>query len=437
MSLHDDPLTAFVRVVDGANERNLSRLERAAQRLRPTPATDTPPLRAVEVGDLRTATAEPPSFVVEPIIPRGEVTLFGGHGGSGKSALALVIAAHVAAGVPWAGLSVAQGRVLFVTLEDPAGRVVWRLRAICEAYGLPMHAVARGLVIFDGADDAEDCALARESTASGRALLESTAAMDQIRVAADGAALVVIDNASDAFDGNENDRRQVRAFVRRLASIARQHGAGLLLLAHVDKQAARFGSQGNSYSGSTAWHNSARSRLALVDADGTLELRHEKANFSAKADAVALRFDGAVPLPTAAGAASGADDLLLRHCLHAAILRGDVVSTARTGPSSTFVHARTLAGFPPALKAPARFWAALGRLEASGAIEREGYVNAGWKRRQKWAIPAGSEPAGSPPITPRGTGGVEPAIPPIPPIAEPAGTGGPAGMTDPNRGDAP
>ena len=67
--------------------------------------------------------------------------------------------------------------------------------------------------------------------------------------------------------------------------IAREHDAAVVLLAHIDKAAARNGGQGNSYSGSTAWHNSARSRLALVEDEATgLELLHEKANFGKKRD---------------------------------------------------------------------------------------------------------------------------------------------------------
>jgi len=36
----------------------------------------------------------PTRYVVDSILPRGHVTLLGGHGGSGKSLLGLIIAAH-------------------------------------------------------------------------------------------------------------------------------------------------------------------------------------------------------------------------------------------------------------------------------------------------------------------------------------------------------
>lgn len=83
-----------------------------------------------------------------------------------------------------------------------------------------------------------------------------------------GAGLVVIDNASDAFGGDEIVRRQVRAFIRSLNDIAKESDAAVVLLAHVNKTSARTGSGfgGDSegcYSGSTAWHNPTRSRLFL------------------------------------------------------------------------------------------------------------------------------------------------------------------------------
>ena len=59
----------------------------------------------------------------------------------------------------------------------------------------------------------------------------------------------------------------------------------MLLLAHIDKQAARGGAAGNNYSGSTAWHNSSRSRLALVPTDDGVELHQEKLNLGARLDA--------------------------------------------------------------------------------------------------------------------------------------------------------
>ncbi|TCO40436.1 AAA family ATPase [Dokdonella fugitiva] len=389
MSAAPELLPRRLRDIDELSERDLARLDNARRWLRPAPAmTVEASLRVVEVGDLAAATLQAPEFVVDRIVPRGHVTLLGGHGGTGKSTLALAIAAHVAAGVPWASLACAQGRAVFVSLEDPGELVRWRLRAICDAYQLDAFAVARSLIILDGTE-ADATALAYELVIAGRAVLEPTSTMHQVRDAAADAALVVIDNASDAYDANENDRRQVRTFVRALAKIGRDAGAAVLLLVHVDKHAARHGASGNTFSGSTAWHNSARSRLALVDSDGALELRHEKANLCRRVDSIPLRVNAAgVPLPAAAGDATGGDDLLLLHCLRAAIVRGDVIGCHRTGCATTYTTAVDLPGFPSALRAKPRFWAALARLEDSGELVREEYLTPQRKVRRRYAIRA-------------------------------------------------
>jgi hypothetical protein len=110
----------------------------------------------------------------------------------------------------------------------------------------------------------------------------------------------------------------VRAFVRGLADIARKHNAAVVLLAHIDKNAARDGARGNNYSGSTAWHNSARSRLALMEQDGRILLVHEKANLSARAEPMAFLFVDGVPVPEAGTQAEG---LTTENFDHAEIIR--------------------------------------------------------------------------------------------------------------------
>ena len=57
-------------------------------------------------------------FYVDKWIPQNEVTLLAGHGGSGKSYVALNIAIHVAMGIPFADLPTTQANVLFFSGED-------------------------------------------------------------------------------------------------------------------------------------------------------------------------------------------------------------------------------------------------------------------------------------------------------------------------------
>lgn len=355
-----------------------------------------PLLKHVDISQL--SLAKPPSadYVVDGLIPTALI-LLGGHGGAGKSIIALIIAAHVAAGVPFAGRSVRRGRVVFASLEDPATVVLWRLRKVVEAFGLDVSEVNRNLVILDGSD--AEAALIVEQFDEGQRRMVQTATMEEVRrVVADGAVLIVVDNASDAFDGNENDRRQVRAFMRQLAQLGREAGAAVLLLAHVDKAAARYGAAGNSYSGSTAWHNSARTRLVVQTEDGYVVLSMEKNNLGRLADPVHFRWnDHGVLLPSSPGDMTGqeaesgghyaADNEAVMRCLARAVQEGNTVPTGRTGPSNTHATLRTHPDLPTwAMRDKARFWSALTRLQRIGWIEREAYTTASRNKAERWVI---------------------------------------------------
>jgi hypothetical protein len=356
-------------------------------------------LRVIEVGDLSTVAIAVVHFVIAQLVPRGVCTLLAGHGGVGKSMLMLILAAHVACGKAWAGLSVAVGRAVFVTLEDSAELVRWRLRAIAVVCELDAGLLARNLIIVDGHDG--DGSLVVEASDAGVRRIVPTPNMIVLRELAKGASLVAIDNASDAFDGDENVRRQVRAFFRELGGIARAQNAAVMLAAHVDKVAARNGKSGaanNGYSGSTAWHNSARSRIALSEADGMVELAHEKSNLGKKIDPIRLRFvaDGVlVPCDSIATgdqaegaaliAAADADSLLL--AIRGAVAAGVNVPTARTGPATAQLVLSTMSDLPKALQGStgrARFWDALERLRRSGRVSSDVYRNQNRHERTRW-----------------------------------------------------
>lgn len=353
--------------------------------------------------DLRTLAGEkvePPRFVMAPYFPRRVVTLVGGHGGAGKSNLALALGAHVAAGRWWAGHRVEQGKVVLFSLEDDGRTVGYRLAHIITEYGLDPEEVYANLRVFDWSDG--DTALVVEKSEFGIHTLEPTQLLARLKVAAIGADLVLIDNASDAFDGNENSKRQVRAFFHHLKTgIALPNDCAVAVLAHIDKNAARYGAAGNSYTGSTAWHNSARSRLALVESkeDG-LELRHEKANFGKKAEPTPLRFtDSGVPVPCAAGdngsktMDEGQDAAGVLAAIRAAAVAGTSVGTARTGPGNAHLVLSTFSALPARLrsaKGKDACFAAIDALVSSGRVlVEERWV--GGKNKRRFLVEAGTQ----------------------------------------------
>lgn len=267
-------------------------LDRASE-----PAKPVPLLKPVSVFDVLTNPSPPPAFVWDGYVPRGVVTLWGAHGGVGKSTIALMLAVAAATGRPLFGVPTAQCSAVFVSLEDGASIVRHRLAGICRAWGIDPMMLRDRLHIVDGTENPELFA-ADNSRSSG----DVTSAYIELErlVQSTGAGLVVVDNASDAFGADEINRRQVRGFMRSLGQVARLTDCAVALLAHVDKGTSRQGKaeNGEGYSGSTAWHNSARSRLFMTRAnDGLLTLEHQKCNLGKRCEPITLVWpEGGLPM---------------------------------------------------------------------------------------------------------------------------------------------
>lgn len=372
---------------DAADTEGRAALRAALDGVGPLAGIDYPrALKPVDLSDLANATVNPPDFAIESLLPRRHVTLLGGHGGSGKSMLALTLAAHVVAGKSWAGLYAAKLPVVFVSLEDDGSLVRYRLKKIVEQYGLNPDDMAAGLTILDGT---EFPILASEVHTFSERTLEPTHAMQELQEAVKSSGLVIVDNASDAYDGPENERRMVRKFLRMLVAIARENDAAVCLLAHIDKQAARMGAAGNSYSGSTAWHNTARSRLAMIVGDDeTVELRQEKLNLGKKADPISLEWtERGVLQPVRFALIARDDEIMVLQAIRGALADGGKVSTSISG---AFSAARSLEPYlPPEFagsKGKRRVDRAIVALSAAGKIRRETYRTSDRKDRERWTL---------------------------------------------------
>ncbi len=242
------------------------------------PPKPEPLLKLVSVFDVLSNPSHPPAFIWDGYLPRGVVALLGAHGGTGKSTIALMLAVCAALGRALFGVATARCNVVFASFEDSTGIVRHRLAAICRACGINPADIEGRLHIVDGTANPE------LFTADNRGAGDTTTTYVELckLVQSTNAGLVVIDNSSDSYGGDEINRRQVRAFMRSLTQVARLTDCAVLLLAHVDKATSRAGKAegGEAYSGSTAWHNSARSRLFMSRGnDGLLTLAHQKSNF--------------------------------------------------------------------------------------------------------------------------------------------------------------
>jgi hypothetical protein len=230
---------------------------------------------------------EPTNWRVDGWFPERTVTLLAANGGVGKSNLSLQMGVALAQGLEFLGLQTKPSRVLVISGEDEARTVHFRVANICKDLGVSVSELDGSMIVYDMTQT--DCVLWRDGAATERMQWLADA------VVRHRAEAVVIDNASDVFADNENDRTAVRGFMRCLNMIAGHTNCAMLLLAHVDKASVRVGAGNESlstYSGSTAWNNSARSRWAMVrNNDREILLRHEKCNLGPLQEELRLEFD--------------------------------------------------------------------------------------------------------------------------------------------------
>lgn len=187
----------------------------------------------------------------------GTVTSIYGDGGTGKSLLALQLAASVVLGRLWLNRVPMTGRVIYLSAEDDRAELHRRLAAIAALHNVAMADLA-GVTIADLAG--RDALLANMNVRKGT--LNSTKLFELIdaKMREIAPSLLVVDTLADAYPGNENDRAMVRQFVGMMRGLAIRHRCAVVLLAHPSLTGIATGA---GASGSTAWNNSVRSRLYL------------------------------------------------------------------------------------------------------------------------------------------------------------------------------
>lgn len=230
--------------------------------------------------------APPSKWIIQDYIPDLTVTLLYADGGTGKSYLKLQLAVARATGREWIGLMPEPGRTLVVSTEDDLDEIWRRIEGMLESEGGPFA----GARMAD-LGDIRLVDLVGEQAVLGllmRGIVEPTAmylALDAY-VGEFEPGLVCLDVLADLFAGEEIMRTQVTQFIGLLKRLCRNHNCAVLLLAH--PSVTGMGS-GSGTSGSTAWHNAARSRLyfqRVVNEEGSEPNRHlrtfegKKSNYS-------------------------------------------------------------------------------------------------------------------------------------------------------------
>lgn len=275
-------------------------------------------LTPMDWGRLHSTQPEPTQWRLEGWLPEGTVTLLAANGGVGKSNVSLQLGVALAHGQALFDLPTKPSRVLVLSGEDEARTVHFRVANICADMGVEMSSLAGRMDVYDLTQ--QDCVLWKDGLPTERMqwLADVTVATK--------ADVVIIDNASDVFADNENDRTAVRGFMRALNLIAGVTRAAVLLLAHVDKASARGGAgldTNTTFSGSTAWNNSARSRWAMVRDGQSVLMRHEKCNLGPLQEEIRIEFDPGAKTFKRFGASPGlaAASALMRNTQRAAILK--------------------------------------------------------------------------------------------------------------------
>ena len=303
-------------------------------------------------------------------IPCGDLTLYSGNGGAGKTETAVQLLVSVAAGLgDWLGCVVETGPARFLSCEEPEANVRDRIERFCKHRHIDPHAIEHLHLHFPGLD------ATWLATTDRLRKVTKTALLLQIEgwISAHRPMLVVIDSIAAVFDGEAIARRQVRSFLAMLRKIARDNATAIVLLDH---PSVRGMADGSGTANSVDWRNSVRAMLHLSDADKNdpdiRELEVKKSNYGHAKEKIKLRWNGVTFVQATSAESSsyrmaaerGIDELFLK-LLDKRVAQGRPVRPSSGRGSAPF----ELAGDPEANGVSAgALRAAMERLFTAGKI---------------------------------------------------------------------
>ena len=182
----------------------------------------------VRLSNLAASRVEGPGYLVKGALFRSTYAEIYGDRGEGKTFVALDIAYHVAAGLPWMDKKTRQGTVLYLAYEGVGG-MMKRAQALRQKYGdadVPLYVMSAGFNLRDQA---------------GRQALAL-----QIAALPEKPALIIIDTFARALmGGDENSAQDVGAFNQAVAALIESTGACVMILHHTGKDKNR-GARGST-----------------------------------------------------------------------------------------------------------------------------------------------------------------------------------------------
>ena len=189
--------------------------EALAQHAARNPATATP-LLVESFADLVSQDFPPQRFLVDGLIPAGQLIMLGGRGKAGKSWLVLQLVAAIDRGIQFLGKPTHRGRVLYLALEDGRRRMNQRPKILKWQPSANVD-IAFNVETFDRGG--EGLAHIRQAIADKR--------YD----------LVVIDTLVKTLSAaaDENSNTEMGAICNTLADMAHDTGATILIVHHTSK----------------------------------------------------------------------------------------------------------------------------------------------------------------------------------------------------------
>lgn len=198
-------------------------------------------------------------FILPGMLP-GSLCLLVAPGATGKSTLALDIAASVALGRPVAGGLFAagrQGKVVVLAGEESERMLAERIRALIRLDEQANPALYDNLLLLPMAG--EQCGLLAE----GR----PTSIYDELAEIAQGSRLIVVDPVRRMHGGDENSSFDMTRFVVAMEQLAKSTGAAVLGIHHANRASSADASSQNAARGSSALVDGARWQLNLSRMD--------------------------------------------------------------------------------------------------------------------------------------------------------------------------
>ena len=227
----------------------------------------------------------------------GKISILAGHGGRGKSLLALHRIVAVASGIPITGEPVKRRRVWLISLEDDINDLRERLTGISIGHNLQQSDYAENLMVT-GFEQ-------WFSHITGKTFLEIMETITTT-IQENEIGLLMVDPLAHFLTIDENDNREMGEFMKQLQAVARKTNCAIMLIHHSRKTIPGAKTDGLDLRGASAIHAHARiieivNRLPEAEAEtmgitgsdrkNIVRIENDKGNFSELADSVCYRFE--------------------------------------------------------------------------------------------------------------------------------------------------